>query len=196
MSLLELFFLLAVLVSGITLTVVVVLAFRGRRRHALTLLGIFGICVVSYLVAGVLISFAAPQRVLRVGEPWCFDDWCLSVEQVSRAPGPVENSYLVSLRIFSRARRATQRAKGAWIYLIDDRGHLYPPDPDPSAVPLDHMLQPGESIPASRVFHVPANVHRLGLVTGDGGSYCGPMNFLIIGQGGCLFGKPAMLRIQ
>jgi len=196
MSLFELFFLLAVLVSATTLTVIVVLALRGRRRQALTLLGIFGICVVSYLAAGVLISFAAPQLILRVGEPLCFDDWCLSVEQVSRAPGPVENSYLVSLRIFSRARRVAQRANGAWIYLIDDRGHLYPPDPDPSAVPLEHTLQPGESILASRVFHVPLNVHRLGLVTGQGSSYCGPMNFLIIGQGGCLFGKPAMIRIQ
>lgn len=196
MSLLELFFVLAVLVSAITMIVVVVLTFRGRGRQALTLLGIFGICVASYLIAGVLISFAAPQRILRVGEPWCFDDWCLSVEQVSRAPGPVGNSYLVSLRIFSRARRVAQRANGAWIYLIDDRGHLYPPDPDPSTMPLDHVLQPGESIAASRLFHVPLNVHRLGLVTGHGGSFCGPMNFLIIGQGGCLFGKPAMIRIQ
>src|ERR1700741_1553704 len=135
MSLLELSFLLAVLVSAITLIAVVVLTFRGRRRQALTLVGVFGICVVSYLAAGVLISFAAPQRILRVGEPWCFDDWCLSVEQVNRASGPVENSYLVSLRIFSRARRVAQRANGAWIYLIDDRRHLYPPHPDPSAVP-------------------------------------------------------------
>lgn len=196
MSLLELFFLLAVLVSAITIIVVVVLTFRGRRRQGLTLLGIFAICVVSYLVAGVLTSFASPQRILRLGEPWCFDDWCLSVEQVNRAPGPVGNSYLVSLRIFSRARRVAQRANGAWIYLIDDRGHLYAPDPDPSAVPLDRMLQPGESIAASRLFHVPINVHGLGLVTGHGGSYCGPMNFLLIGQGGCLFGKPAMIRIQ
>jgi len=102
----------------------------------------------------------------------------------------------VGLRISSRARRVTQRASGAWLYLIDDRGHLYSPDPDPSAVPLDVLLQPGESVTTSRVFEIPSGVRRLGLVTGHGGPYCGTMDILIIGASGCLFKKPSMIRIE
>jgi len=88
-----------------------------------------------------------------------------------------------------------QRAKGAWIYLIDDRGRRYAPERDLSAVPLDVVLQPGESVSTSRV-HVPPDVQRLGLITGHGGPYCSPMDILIVAAGGCLFGKPALIRIQ
>jgi len=118
------------------------------------------------------------------------------LQEVSHAPGPLGTSYHVGLRIFSRAGRVSQRANEAWIYLIDDRGHLYSPDPDPSAVPLDVLLQPQESVTTSRVFNVPADAHRFGLITGHGGPYCGPMAWLIIGESGCLFGKPTMIRIE
>jgi hypothetical protein len=57
-------------------------------------------------------------------------------------------------------------------------------------------LQPGESVTTSRTFLVSAPVHRLGLVTGHGGSYCGWEAFLIIGESGCLFKKPTMIQIQ
>jgi hypothetical protein len=36
----------------------------------------------------------------------------------------------------------------------------------------------------------------LGLITGHGGAYCGAMSVLVIGEGGCWFHKPAMIRIQ
>lgn len=147
-------------------------------------------------MVGVAVAFLKPQRVIRTGDPWCFDDWCLTVENVSRTPGQLEISYRVGLRIFSRARRVAQRANGAWVYLIDGRGRRYSPDPDPSAVPLDVLLQPQESVTTSRIFRVPDNVHELGLITGHGGPYCGPGALLIIGESGCLFRKPTMIRIQ
>jgi len=131
-----------------------------------------------------------------MGDPWCFDDWCLTVEKVSRRSGQLGTSYRVELRIFSRAGRVAQRANGAWIYLIDDRGRRYSPDLDSSVAPLDLLLQPHQSVNTSRLFHVPDDVHQLGLITGHGGPYCGPMAFLIIGEGGCLFRKPTVIRIQ
>ncbi len=196
MTIFDLLFLLAVLGSFVTLAVVAVFAIRGRRAHALRILLTYSVAAVAYLVTGIAVSFFKPQRVIGTGDPWCFDDWCLAVEQVSQAPGPAGSSYHVGLRIFSQARRVAQRANGAWLYLIDDRGRLYPPDPDPSAVPLDVLLQPEGSVTTSRVFHVPNDVHQLGLITGHGGPYCGPMSWLIIGESGCLFGKPTMIRIQ
>ena len=196
MTIFDLLFLLAALTSVVTLAAAIVFAFRGPRRRALKILRVYGICVLAYLTVGVATSFLKPQRVIPTRDPWCFDDWCLTVEGVSQTPSQQGISYRVELRNFSRARRVAQRAKGAWIYLIDEQGRRYSPDPDSSAVPLDVLLQPRESVTTSRTFHVSADVHGLGLLTGHGGSYCGPMAFLIIGESGCLFKKPTMIRIQ
>ncbi|HZH41880.1 MAG TPA: hypothetical protein VFD85_12760 [Gemmatimonadales bacterium] len=196
MSIFDLLFLLAVLTSVVTLATTAVLALRGRRTKALRMLRVYAVGAAGYLAAGAAVSFFEPQRVISVGDPWCFDDWCLTVEKVERTPAPSQVAYTVALRIFSRARRVSQRARGAWIYLVDDRGRLYAPDSDRSAIPMDVLLRPEESVTTLRVFEVPADVRRLGLVTGHGGPYCGPMNILIIGEGSCLFKRPTMVRIQ
>lgn len=196
MSLFDLLFLLAVLASLVTVSVAAAYVVRGRPARALRILGVYSIVALAYLAIGMAIALERPQRVMRTGDAWCFDDWCLAVEKVSRTPASVESSYRVDLRIFSRARRVAQRAKGAWIYLIDDRGSRYSPDPDPSAPPLDVLLRPGESINTWRMFRVPNDAQGVGLVTGHGGAYCGAMSFLVMGESGCLFNKPAMIRIQ
>lgn len=196
MTIFDLLFLLAALASVVTLAAATVFAIRGPRRRALKILRVYGVCVLAYLTVGVATAFVKPQRVIPMRDPWCFDDWCLTVEEVSQTPSQQGISYRVELRIFSRAGRVAQRASGAWIYLIDDQSRRYSPDPDPSAAPLDILLQPRESVTTSRTFHLPADVHGLGLLTGHGGSYCGPMAFLIIGESGCLFKKPTMIRIQ
>jgi hypothetical protein len=199
MSIFDLLFLLAILASIATMVMVVTAMVQGRRTQALKVLRIYSLCACAYLIAGIAVSFFAPQRVLRMGEPWCFDDWCLTVESSNRLPAETVAAdgagYKVELLISSRAGRTVQRANGAWIYLIDDRGRRYPPDPYPSAVPLDVLLQPNETAATSRSFHVSSNARSLGLITGHGGSYCGPMAFLIMGASGCLFGKPTMVRI-
>lgn len=196
MTIFDLVFLLAVLASLVTLVVAFVLAIRGRLSRALKLLRAYAICALAYLTFSFAISFFKPQRVLQVGSSWCFDDWCLAVTNVVRTQGAAENSYRVDLRIFSQAGRIAQRANGAWIYLIDDRGRRYSPDPDTSAVPLNVLLQPQESVATSRTFHVPNDARNLGLITGHGGPYCGAMGLLVMGDGGCLFHKPTMVRIE
>jgi hypothetical protein len=196
MTVFDLLFLLASLISVVTMAVAAVFALRGRLPRALKILRLYSICAAGYFLIGVAVAFLKPQRVMRIGDPWCFDDWCLTVEKVDWTVASSQVSYNVELRIFSRARRVTQRAKGAWIYLIDDRGRRYSPDPAPSAVPLDALLRPLESAITTRVFHVPPDAQALGLITGHGEPYCGPMDMLIIGGGGCLFRKPTMIRIQ
>ena len=116
------------------------------------------------------------------------------MENVSRTPAPPLVSYNVSLRIFSQARRVPQRASGAWIYVIDRRGIRYAPEPEPSAVPLDTLLQPGESVTISRVFKLPAAAEGLGLITGHGGPGCFPGCF-IIGDDASLFHKRTLVRL-
>jgi hypothetical protein len=196
MTIFDLLFLLAALASIMTLALAVFSVIRGRRARAIRILWVYAVCGLLYLVAGVTAGLVRPQRVIPAGVPWCFDDRCITVQSVNRTAGHADISYDVGLRIFSRAGRVAQRANGAWLYLIDGRGHRYSPDPDTSGVPLDVLLLPNQSVTTSRTFHVPSNVGALGLVTGHGGPYCGPMSFLVIGESGCLFRKPTMIRIE
>lgn len=196
MSIFDLLFILVSLATIVTLIVAAIAALRGRGRRARRILGVVGVCVAAYIAVGLLVSLIEPRRTIAVGDPWCFDDWCLGVEHVSRTAGASDVTYAVDLRLSSRARRVSQRARGAWIYLIDRDGHRYAPEADASAVPLDVLLGPMESVSTSRVFHVPAGARDLGLVTGHGGPYCGVMNILVIGASGCVFRKPTMIRIE
>jgi hypothetical protein len=192
----DLLFIFAFLISVVAMAVAAVFAVRGQRPRALKILRLYCICASAYFAITLAVGYLKPQRVISIGDPWCFDDWCLTVERVDRTAGPSQVSYNVALRISSRARRVTQRANGAWVYLIDDQGRRYSPDPAPSAVPLDALLRPLESATTLRVFRVLPDAHELGLITGHGGPYCGPMDLLIIGSGGCLFRKPTMIRIH
>lgn len=196
MTLFDLLFILVVLMSMVMLAVIAAQAVRGRRASALKLLRVFGVSAAAYVTASFAVALVAPQRVLAVGDPWCFDDWCLTVERVTPNPSAGYVSYQLDLRIFSRARRVAQRARGAWAFLIDDHGRRYAPELNAADVPLDVLLQPGESVAARRVFHVPSGVRAAGFITGHGGPYCGPMDILVIGASGCVFGKPTMVQIQ
>lgn len=196
MSLFDLIFLAFALSTAIVVFVFLVALVR-RRWGTVRRLGIaWVIFAIAYLAASFVVSYVRPQHIVAIGDPWCFDDWCLTAEKVTIVPGSAQSRYQVELRISSRAGRVTQRAKGAWIYLIDERGHLYDPKPDASQVPLDAVLSPQQSVLTSRVFDVPNQAHTIGLITGHGGPYCGTMSVLVIGDGGCWFQKPPMIRIQ
>jgi hypothetical protein len=182
MTIFDLLFLAAFLASLIALLAAAYAAVRGRTPRAFGILGGWISAAVAYL---------APQRVMAPGDPWCFDDWCLTVKNAQRS----DADYIVNLLISSRAKRVTQRASGAWIYLRDENDTHYDAIPDAAQVPLDVLLQPGESVAATRSFQVPAGVRELGLVTEHGGGPCGALSLVIIGNGGCLFHKQTMIRL-
>ena len=195
MTIFDVIFLLAMFCTFITLVAAGTLAILGRRSQALRILGIWTSCAAIYLGVGLAVSFLRPQSVRSIGEPWCFDDWCLTVQNVKLEANSTNNTYRVDLRVESRAKRIAQRANGAWIYLIDQNGQRFAPESS-SFVPLDVLLSPGASIAATRTFLLPRSARAVGIVTGHGGPYCGVMDFLIIGNSGCLFHKPAMVRIS
>jgi hypothetical protein len=191
MTIFDLLFLASFLVSVIVLAAAAYAAIRGRVSRAFSILRVWLVCAAVYLGISAAVAYVAPQRVIAAGTPWCFDDWYLTVENVKHAG----TNYDVDLKVSSEAKRVTQRAKGAWIYVRDENDTHYEPTPNPFDVPLDVQLQPGESVAAQRSFKVPPGVHELGLVTGHGGPPCGVMSLVIIGQGGCLFHKQTMIRL-
>lgn len=195
MTVFDLAFLVWGLITVIALLWSTVTAIGGHGVVALRRLGVLGIFWVMYLGVGLVASAVQPQQVTAPGTPWCFDDWCLTLDRVSAEATGNDVTYTTALSISSRARRVRQRANGAWIYLIDAAHHRYAPSDDLNDVPLDIELGPGETVRASRRFVLPAGVEPVGLITGHGGPYCGAMDFLIVGGAGCLFGKPAMIRL-
>jgi hypothetical protein len=194
-SLFDLLFLLSVTAAVVMLVVVGILILRGRRERALMVLKFFGLYLASYCALAVAVDLLRPQRIIAVGEPWCFDDWCLRVEGFSHAADGAGLRYTTQLRIFSTARGISQRAVGAWIYLIDKDGRRFAPIADSTAIPLSVWLAPEQAVNTSRSFDVPADAHILGLITGHGGAFCG-WSVLIIGEGGCLFNRPTVIRLR
>ncbi len=191
MSVLDLVALVAVISSIGTLLVAGARVFRGRRAKALDVLRVWAMCAVMYLLISVIVSFLRPQRVLALGDPWCLDDWCLQVQSVDRLAA----TYQVKFRVYSTARRISQHApEGSELFLIDDQQHRYPPSPDAFAPLITVALGPEESVEIQRVFAVPADARVVGLTQTHGGSFCGMDSLLIIGQGGCLFNKPTVIR--
>jgi hypothetical protein len=194
MTIFDLLFLLLAFLSLVSLITAAFRAVSGNRARAMGILRRLGMSAVAYIAIVAVVGVLSPRRVLRVGDPWCFDDWCLSVERVERTPAPPRTVYTVSLRISSEARRVSQRAKGAWIYIIDQRGNRYAPAPDPSETPLDVLLQPGESVLTSRTFSVPSDAGAVGLITGHGVPCCYPS--LIIADDSSLFHKRTSIRLD
>lgn len=185
MTLFDLLFIAVVLASVVTLIAAAV-------TRSLRIVRGLAICAIAYLGVVAVVGLLSPRRVIDPGQPWCFDDWCLTVEGASRSAAPPLVAYHVSLRIFSRARRISQRAKGAWIYVIDRHGNRYAPDADPSAVPLDALLGPGESIATSRTFRVPPGAGELGLITGHGPSF---ISLVVIADEASLFHKRTYIQL-
>jgi hypothetical protein len=172
----DLLFALVLLTSVGCLLAAAILAIRKRGARALRVLKIWGTGAAIYFTALVAVSLASPQQVLQVGEPRCWDDWCMTVKNVQRSAGNGVARYHVALEVFSRAGRITQRARDASVILTDASGRHYDPEPDPAQIPLSVLLHPAESVDTSRVFVLPEDARQVGLIANHG---TGPGNFII-----------------
>jgi hypothetical protein len=190
---------LCVLLSLITFAAAAYRAIRGRRASAVTLLVGWGFAAVVYVLISASVSFFKPRRIIEQGQNWCFDDWCIAVERVSRTPASDRGHsvYTTDVRVFNAAR-SPEGARNFWVYLRDDDDRRYAPMPGSWTDVVAARVGPHEFARTSIAFVVPDGVGELGLVTGHGGgSPCGLIPSLIeIGQGACLFHRPNMIRIQ
>ncbi len=83
--------------------------------------------------------------------------------------------------------------RGTVVYLTDAEGRRYDPRPEAEMIPLDTVLQPGETVAAIRHFDVPADAKNVGLVYTHEGGF--PIGWLIIGEGGW-FAKPPIVHLE
>jgi len=190
---------LSVLASVVTFLVIGYRLIRGRGRSAGRLLTRWGMAAAVYLTISVVVSWTRPARVVQPDQNWCFDDWCIAVEAVHRAPSPDgrDVTYTTDIRIYNDAR-SPEGTRGFWAYLRDQDGHRYAPAPGAWTDVVAARVPPHGFARTSMAFLVPSGARDLGFVTGHGASTpCGLVASLLeIGQGGCLFHQPDMIRFQ
>ncbi len=152
-------------------------AIRGQFGRAASILKRLFAGAAVYMTIVAAVSLVLPRRVMKIGEPLCFDDWCVAVTGVQQTPAGANVTYRANLRLSSRARRVSQREKNLAVYLTDEQGRRY--DAVAADGPFDVLLRPGDSADASRSFSVPAGVRGLGVVVAHGGGF--PIGWFIIG---------------
>lgn len=192
MTVFDLLFIALFLIAAGTLVTAFVLFFRGRRTRALTALGKLAICTAGYITFVYAATALSKPPVLRVGDPACDDDWCIAVAAVRRTPMNAVTRLDVDFRIFSRARRVAQRELAAKdVYIVDADWKRYNPIPSGTEIPLNTLLQAGESKSTGRRFEVPYGAHGLGLMVERGAfPFC-----VIIGE--CeAFHKGVVIRLE
>ena len=193
MNLFEPLFLLLALATVITIMTAVAFVVSGRAARAGRIVRRLAIGGAVYFAIVIAVSMVSPRREYHIGDPQCFDDWCITVVGAKRIGTSPASAYEVALRLSNRARRTPMGEKGTVVYLTDAAGHRYDPLPDPGVVRFDRILQPGESAVAVQHFDVPRDARNLGLIYTHEGGF--PIGWLIISEGGW-FQKPPIVRLE
>lgn len=128
----------------------------GHRAAARRLLRRLAVAAVGYLAVVVATALAVPGRVLALGEDDCSDDWCIAVTDGRPAPGTDANTWDVTFRLSSRARRVSQSERGVLAYVRDGAAHRYDGERGPSDPPFDVRLDPSQVLFTHRRFLLPA----------------------------------------
>lgn len=189
MNLFELLFILLFLASLVTLATAALLAVFRRRAVAGQVLRRYSVCLIIYLAIVLVVSPFSPRRVVHPGEPLCFDDWCITIESVESNKA---HEYVVTARLFSRARRAPQRETGVVLYLTDSFGSQYDSVTSKGDIPLDIRLLPNESVEVTRTYRLPSGTTPTGVVVAHEGGF--PISWFIIGDGP--FKKPPIFVLH
>jgi len=210
MTLFDLVLILVVVGCILALFVLGYSLFRRQWTRAKRIFLLLGSFLAVYVVVLLSVSFFSPPRVLAMRQNRCFDDWCLSVEQVVQQPtvgiAPTVITahgvfYLVTMRVSSLARAIPQRALDAEVYLLDARGLHYDPDSSGQQVlnaigqggqPLNSELAPSGSFIHTAVFDLPKSSSHLSLVVTHG---LFP-DVLVIGSDQSFLHKPTIIQLK
>ena len=155
MTLADLIFTAAFLSSVLCLMVAGIAMTAGNRRLAATVLAAWMAGAAMYVLVTMTVKAHLTTTIVELQNAGCSDDWCLAVDHVERVPDADLVRYMVTLQLSSRALARPQRENGVDVQLLA-RGKHYDAMPDPKAVPLDLLLNPGQIVTAKRFFLIPA----------------------------------------
>jgi hypothetical protein len=155
------------------------------------------VIIVPYLAGLALVSLLTPGTVVNIGDSYCYDLWCVGVNQVNATPSGQDILYTAEVRIFvdsSRPHHLPAEQAKDFFYVLDDQGRRYPLLQDASFVDVDVTVQPGESVKSSFAFLAPLNARRLYLM-GNARQVFLPWMYLCFGSDISLFHRPVLLLI-
>lgn len=110
----------------------------------------------------IMLLSATPRTIVSIGDGYCWDLWCLGVEQVNATPQGQNIIYTARVRLFSDANHVPDSREKDFLYVIDDQGRRFPVFQDSAALPsLNVTVHPNESVTTSLSFLAPANARKL-----------------------------------
>jgi hypothetical protein len=184
-------FFLVMVVSALML-VAALMALVGREfRFAGKILKWWGTGFAAYTALTILVSLLLPQKIVNPGQAYCVDIWCIGVQGVTKIPLGQDVVYKADVRIFSDADNVKTSAKGASLYLVDERGRHFPLVRDPSVIPFDTELSPKQSVDTTLTFRVAADAQHL-FLRGDGDLW---ITYFFIGDDSALLHRPTLIRV-
>jgi hypothetical protein len=164
-------------------------ALTGNLRKAGRTLAALALSLAVYVAIVCVVSLSSSQRVRALGQPDCSDDWCVTPEQAHREGRVVS----IEFRVWSRAKRVTQREYGINPYLLDEYGRRFDVA-EATGPPFDQAVGPSESFVTQRRYRIEPDSGSLDLIMRDGKSLS-PGSF-VIGDQGSLLHPRTVVRIE
>ena len=178
--------------SALMLVVAFMCLARREFRFAGKVFGWWSAGAVAYTALTIAVSLLLPQKIVNPGQSYCVDSWCIGIQRVTKTALGQNVAYKADVRIFSDLNRGTTSAKGASLYLVDERGRRFPLVPDPSVIPFDTELNPKQSVDTTLTFLVASDARQL-VLKGDGPSLW--ISKFFIGDDSAWFHRPTLIRV-
>jgi hypothetical protein len=156
-------FFFVMLGSALMFVVALMALVGGEFRFAGKILKWWSAGFLAYTALTITVSLLLPQKVVNPGQAYCVDIWCIGVQRVTKTPVGQDVVYTTDVRIFSDADNVKISAKGASLFLVDERGRRFPMVPDPAVTPFDTELSPKQSVDTTLTFRVAADAQHLAL---------------------------------
>lgn len=152
------FLVLLILLFGVPISL---LAARGRW--------VCPCIAVSYLAGVALVSLLTPRKIVSVGDSYCWDLWCVGIQNVIAAPQGPNILYTAEVSLFADSATAEIQVTGQpkqFFYVVDEQGRRFPIRVYSSLADATVTVKPGDQAKGSLTFLAPAGVRSLYL-TGD-----------------------------
>jgi hypothetical protein len=157
---------LVTIVTAIGLVISVGILVARKFRTAAKVAAASLAALAFYFVVATMIWWVSPERVIKLGDSYCWDLWCMGIDKVNATPRGQEIIYKIDVHFFSDANTVRTGTDDALVYLVDERGRRFPLVHDPSVIPINTPLEPGQSLNTSLTFVAPRDASHL-FLTGD-----------------------------
>lgn len=120
-------------------------------------------CIAAAYAAGLLlVSLGTPEKVVSVGDSYCWDLWCIGVQNVSAFPQGESVVYRADVSLFVDSATAQLELKdqpNQFFYAMDESGRRFPVR---AASPGSSVtVKPGDLVKGSLSFVAPAGAKNL-----------------------------------